>query len=186
VPRRKAGYFALKYATSPPSTAHTLRRRCQDWRAPPLDLEVDSKLYRVRREGPHRVRPRSRGGHFAAHHPLLRAFRAAPYSSPQQSGYRVYDPKLADRLRFIRGAKRVGLRLDDIAELLEVMDRGQCPCGHTDGLLRRRLAEINEEIAELAGVRDELTRILDSHPPAACADGTAETWWCRDELAERR
>jgi DNA-binding transcriptional MerR regulator len=113
-------------------------------------------------------------------------FGLLPIPLRSESGYRVYDPKLADRLRFIRGAKRVGLRLDDIAELLEVMDRGQCPCGHTDGLLRRRLAEINEEIAELAGVRDELTRILDSHPPAACADGTAETWWCRDELAERR
>jgi DNA-binding transcriptional MerR regulator len=113
-------------------------------------------------------------------------FGLLPIPLRSEGGYRVYDPKLADRLRFIRGAKRVGLRLDDIAELLEVMDRGQCPCGHTDGLLRRRLAEINEEIAELAGVRDELTRILDSHPPAACADGTAESWWCRDEFAERR
>src|SRR6266536_6340319 len=87
--------------------------------------------------------------------------RLLPVPARSDGGYRLYDPALADRLRFIRGAKRVGLRLDDIAELLEVMDRGQCPCGHTDGLLRRRLAEINEEIAELAGVRDELTRILD-------------------------
>lgn len=86
---------------------------------------------------------------------------------------------------FLRGAKRVGVRLDDIAELLEVMDRGQCPCGHTDGLLRQRLAEINDEIAELAGVRDELTRLLDSHAPAASADGTAETWWCPDEFPKR-
>jgi DNA-binding transcriptional MerR regulator len=109
-----------------------------------------------------------------------------PVPVRSDGGYRVYDPALADRLRFIRGAKRVGLRLSDIAELLEVMDRGQCPCGHTDGLLLRRRAEINDEITELAGVRDELTRLLDTHPPAACADGTAETWWCRDEFAERR
>jgi DNA-binding transcriptional MerR regulator len=109
-----------------------------------------------------------------------------PVAARSDGGYRIYDPALVDRLRFIRGAKRVGLRLDDIAELLEVMDRGQCPCGHTDGLLRRRLAEINDEIIELATVRDELTRLLDTHPPSACADGAAETWWCRDEFAGRR
>jgi DNA-binding transcriptional MerR regulator len=109
-----------------------------------------------------------------------------PVPVRSDGGYRVYDPALVDRLGFIRGAKRVGLRLDDIAELLEVMDRGQCPCGHTDGLLRRRLAEINDEITELAGVRDELTLLLDTHPPAACGDDTAETWWCRDEFSERR
>jgi DNA-binding transcriptional MerR regulator len=97
--------------------------------------------------------------------------RLLPVPVRNDGGYRVYKPALVDRLRFIRGAKRVGLRLDDIAELLEVMDRGQCPCGHTDSLLRRRLAEINDEITELAGVRDELTRLLDTHPPAACADG---------------
>jgi DNA-binding transcriptional MerR regulator len=108
-----------------------------------------------------------------------------PLPVRSEGGYRVYDPALVDRLRFIRGAKRVGLRLDDIAELLEVMDRGQCPCGHTDSLLRRRLAEINDEITELAGVRDELRRLLDTHPPAVCS-GTAETWWCQDEFAGRR
>jgi DNA-binding transcriptional MerR regulator len=101
-------------------------------------------------------------------------------------GDRVYDHTLVDRLRFIRGAKRVGLRLDDIAELLEILDRGQCPCGHTDSLLRRRLAEINDEITERAGLRDELTRLLDTHPSAACADGTTETWWCRDEFSGGR
>jgi hypothetical protein len=78
------------------------------------------------------------------------------------------------------------LRLHDVAELLEVMDRGQCPCGHTDALLRRRLGEINDEIMELAEVRDELERLLDTHPPAACPDGTPDTWWCRDEFTGRR
>jgi DNA-binding transcriptional MerR regulator len=103
-----------------------------------------------------------------------------------KAGYRLYDdPSLVERLRFIRGAKRVGLRLDDIGELLGVMDGGQRPCEHTDGLLRQRLAEINEEIGELGRVRDELTRLLDAHTPNACADETAESWWCRDEFAER-
>jgi DNA-binding transcriptional MerR regulator len=138
-----------------------------------MDGLTVSRLAREAGISPHTVRYYERRG-------LL----PAPVRS--DGGYRVYDPALVDRLRFIRGAKRVGLRLDDIADLLEVMDRGQCPCGHTDSLLRRRLAEINDEITELAGVRGKLTRLVDTHPPAACADGTTETWWCRDEFSERR
>lgn len=108
-------------------------------------------------------------------------------SAPRAAGeYRHYDPAVVDRVRFIRGAKRVGLRLDQIAELLEVMDRGQCPCGHTDALLRRRLADITAEIAELATIRDEVPRLLDTDPPASCSGNEPDSWWCRDEFTEGR
>jgi DNA-binding transcriptional MerR regulator len=92
-----------------------------------------------------------------------------PVPTRSDSGDRLYDPPLVDRLRFIRGAKRVGLQLDDIAELL---DHGQHPCGETDRLLRQRLAEIDAEVTELLGGRDELIRLLDAHPPAATDDDT--------------
>ncbi|HYZ97730.1 MAG TPA: MerR family transcriptional regulator [Acidimicrobiales bacterium] len=41
--------------------------------------------------------------------------------TPQRSptGYRLYPPDLVERLRFIRGAKRLGLRLQDIARLVD-------------------------------------------------------------------
>jgi len=109
-----------------------------------------------------------------------------PVPARSDNGYRLYDPALVDRLRFIRGAKRVGLRLQEIGELLDIMDRGQCPCGHTDALLRLRLSEIRDEIAELTGVRDELQRLLEIHPPRTCPDSTPDTWWCRDDFTERR
>jgi DNA-binding transcriptional MerR regulator len=108
----------------------------------------------------------------------------APPRSP--SGYRLYPPDLVERVRFIRGAKRLGLRLQDIAQLFDAMDRGQCPCGHTGALLRSRLTDIDEEIAGLARLRDELERLLDAHPAIACPDDEPGTWWCRDELAGRR
>lgn len=107
-----------------------------------------------------------------------------PPRSP--SGYRLYTPDLVDRLRFIRGARHLGLRLQDIAQLLEVMDRGQCPCGHTEVLLRSRLTEIDDEIAALAHVRDELARVLDAHPATTCPGTGPDAWWCRDEFTERR
>jgi DNA-binding transcriptional MerR regulator len=110
-----------------------------------------------------------------------------PSPARSDSGYRLYDPASVDRLRFIRGAQHVGLRLDDIAELLEVMDRGQCPCGHTDTLLRRRLNEVNDEVSVLTGMRDQLERLLETHPPASsCPDSNPDTWWCRDDFAQRR
>ena len=46
------------------------------------------------------------------------------------AGYRQYDEAAAQRLRFIKGAQRLGLRLREVAELLAVRDRGACPCGH--------------------------------------------------------
>jgi DNA-binding transcriptional MerR regulator len=108
--------------------------------------------------------------------------------TPQRSptGYRLYPPDLVERLRFIRGAKRLGLRLQDIARLVDVMDRGHCPCGHTEALLRARLAAVDEEIAGLTGLRDELARLLDAHPATACPDDGAGTWWCRNDFAGRR
>ncbi len=97
----------------------------------------------------------------------------------------MYDETAVERLRFIRGAQRVGLRLREIAELVEIMDRGQCPCGHTDAMLRDRVAELDRELAELTALRGEIARLVDGHPDASCPDGAGD-WWCRTEFSERR
>jgi hypothetical protein len=74
----------------------------------------------------------------------------------------------------------------DITQLLEVMDRGECPCGDTESVPRGRLAEINEEIAGLARLRDELARLLDAHPATSCPGSDPDTWWCRNDFTGRR
>jgi DNA-binding transcriptional MerR regulator len=94
------------------------------------------------------------------------------------AGYRHYDEDAVQRLRFIKGAQRVGLRLREIAELLQVVDRGQCPCGHTEALLRERLAEVDAELARLGALREELARLLVQAPGEACTVDSAEGWWC--------
>jgi DNA-binding transcriptional MerR regulator len=67
-----------------------------------------------------------------------------PASARTAAGYRAYDPAAVDRLRFIQGAQRLGLRLRDIRDLLAVRDTGECPCEPAEQLLRRRLgAESN-------------------------------------------
>ena len=101
-----------------------------------------------------------------------------PRPARSAAGYRRYDQGAVERLRFVKGAQRVGLRLREIAELLEVMDRGQCPCGHTEALLRQRLAEVDAQLDRLAVLRGELDRLLVEGPERACTADTAEGWWC--------
>jgi DNA-binding transcriptional MerR regulator len=90
--------------------------------------------------------------------------------------HRRYDDRAIDRLRFIRGAKRLGLQLGDIADLLALRDTGTCPCEPAAGLLRRRLAEIDAEITRLSELRGQLTGMLTAIPGPACPDPAPGTW----------
>ena len=58
------------------------------------------------------------------------------------NGYRVYDPFTAERVRLIKSALRLGLRLDSIRDLFILLDEGACPCGHTRSLAEQRVTEI--------------------------------------------
>jgi DNA-binding transcriptional MerR regulator len=92
------------------------------------------------------------------------------------AGYRMYDEDAAERIRFISGAKRMGLRLADIKELLDVRDRGQCPCGHTRSLVERRLAEVEAEIQQLSALRGQLLAL--KQRTEECFDSAAGDWSC--------
>jgi DNA-binding transcriptional MerR regulator len=72
-----------------------------------------------------------------------------PRPSRTASGYRLYAPESADRLHFIKKAQNLGLRLEEIREILDLADRGRCPCGHVQAFLRKRLAELQQKIADL-------------------------------------
>jgi DNA-binding transcriptional MerR regulator len=89
------------------------------------------------------------------------------------AGYRQYQQDAIERLRFIKSAQRVGLRLREIGDLLAICDQGLCPCGHSEALLRARMAEIDAQVAELQAVRGELDRVVEQYPAAACHDPSA-------------
>jgi DNA-binding transcriptional MerR regulator len=108
-----------------------------------------------------------------------------PAPARTAAGYRQYGTDAIERLRFIKGAQRVGLRLREIGELLAIRDQGLCPCGHTEALLRNRITEIDAQIAELRAVRAELARMVDDYPGADCPDTAIGRWWCEQEFAAR-
>ena len=84
--------------------------------------------------------------------------RLLPRSSRTASGYRLYDPGIADRLLFIRRAQGLGLRLDEIRDVLNLVDRGRCPCGHVQRVLKVRLKELRRKIADLRNLERRLSQ----------------------------
>jgi DNA-binding transcriptional MerR regulator len=90
--------------------------------------------------------------------------------------HRRYSPAVIDRLQFIRGAQRLGLRLAEIRDLLAVRDTGTCACGPAETLLRHHLTEIDTEMARLAMLRGELATMLDHMPGPDCIDPLPGTW----------
>ncbi|MFV2095159.1 MerR family transcriptional regulator [Micromonospora sp. LOL_014] len=104
--------------------------------------------------------------------------RAGLLHPPERTptGYRVYGAAAVDRLRFIRGCQRLGLRLREIADLLAVRDTGVCPCEPAEQLLRRRIAEVDVELARLTALRAEMTEMAEKLPTAACPPPVPGRW----------
>jgi DNA-binding transcriptional MerR regulator len=105
-----------------------------------------------------------------------------PPAPRSPSGYRQYDSTTAERIRFIKGAQEMGLKLVEIGELLEIQDRGACPCGHTKTLVERHLAEIDAEMNRLARLRDQLASMAEMECPATAE---SELWQCQAEFVRR-
>lgn len=89
------------------------------------------------------------------------------------SGYRQYDERFADRIRFIRDAQATGLTLSEIASVLELKEAGRRSCAHTAELIDRHLRELDEQIDRLIGARGVLVELADrarSLDPTECTD----------------
>ena len=63
-----------------------------------------------------------------------------------ESGYRMYDGSVLERLSFIKKAQVLGFTLDEIRELIRHKRRGENPCGEVRSIVRGRLKELNERI----------------------------------------
>ncbi len=74
-------------------------------------------------------------------------------------GHRTYSAAALTRLRFIKRAQAMGFTLDEIAELLRP-DVENC-CAHAKALAVRKLAMIEQKLADLAAIRDRLAVLVD-------------------------
>ncbi len=83
-----------------------------------------------------------------------------PEPDRSASGYRLYGDEAVEQVRFIKRAQRFGLRLEEIGELLAIRQRGLCPCGRTRRLLEAKVAELDQELAALARLRDDISHMI--------------------------
>jgi MerR family copper efflux transcriptional regulator len=82
-----------------------------------------------------------------------------PKAQRTASGYRLYEPGDADRLRFIRRAKALGFSLDEITELLQ-LNSGKGTRASVRKLAQRRLDDLNQKLAEMTAIRDALAHLI--------------------------
>ena len=106
-----------------------------------------------------------------------------PVPQRTEGEHRRYGQADVDRLLFIRGAQRLGLRLAEIRELIAVRDTGVCACEPAEGLLRRHVAEIEMEMERLAALRADLLAMLAAMPGPGCPEPLPGTW-CPPRLSQ--
>ena len=83
-----------------------------------------------------------------------------PQPLRRESGYRDFGEGDLRRLEFIRQAKGLGFSLQEIREILQTRERGQCPCTDVSKMAERHLAAAEAEIARLQRFRRELRQAL--------------------------
>ncbi|NJK36876.1 MAG: heavy metal-responsive transcriptional regulator [Oscillatoriales cyanobacterium RM2_1_1] len=74
--------------------------------------------------------------------------------------FRLFDSSVVTRLGFIKRLQSLGLSLQEIGECLLVHDQGNLPCHSIQGKLEHQVAKVDQRIAELMLLRQELTDLL--------------------------
>ena len=58
-----------------------------------------------------------------------------------ESGYRLYDAGVLERLAFIKQAQALGFSLDEVKRIIDDARAGTSPCDEVRAIVRRRLQE---------------------------------------------
>jgi DNA-binding transcriptional MerR regulator len=76
------------------------------------------------------------------------------------NGYRVYESTALDRVMMVRRALAIGFSLDELGEVLRVRERGGAPCRRVRELAAQKLSDVEEQLADILRIRDELQSTL--------------------------
>ena len=85
-----------------------------------------------------------------------------PVAERTSAGYRTYTDRDIDLLRFVRQAKTLGMRLDEVKEIIDFQQEGAQPCGMVIELVDRRLREIDKTLRDLKALRKGLAKARDT------------------------
>lgn len=87
------------------------------------------------------------------------------------SGYRMYDPKVLERLAFIKQAQVLGFSLDEIGQIIDDKRAGHNPCTEVRELVRLRLRELDQRMQQMQRYRQELAATLDEWDEVGVSPG---------------
>jgi DNA-binding transcriptional MerR regulator len=76
------------------------------------------------------------------------------------SGYRRYPQAAVVRVRVIQQALDAGFTVEDLARVLKERDAGGAPCRDVFRIARTRLDELDERIAALTALREQLRHVV--------------------------
>ncbi len=77
-----------------------------------------------------------------------------------RKGYRLYDQNTLERVDFIKKAKTLGFKLDEIRQIIDESKTGDCPCENVRRIVYERLKEVDEKIEEMKQFRNDLTNVV--------------------------
>ena len=79
-----------------------------------------------------------------------------------ESGYRLFDEENLAELTIIRALRAMDVSIPELARILEVRREGVCNCAVLKDSIAAEMDSINQRIAELVAMKDELARLLES------------------------
>lgn len=88
-----------------------------------------------------------------------------------EGGYRLYDAEALKTLEFIRRAQALGFSLEEIKRIVAESRAGQRPCAEVRETVRRRLVELDEQMAQIRRYRNALAATLKQWDEKGFADG---------------
>ena len=88
-----------------------------------------------------------------------------------ESGYRLYDESVLERLSFVKKAQMLGFTLDEIKQLIDHKRAGLNPCAEVRQIVTIRLEQLNERIEQMVRYRAELRAALREWGETGEADG---------------
>jgi len=90
-----------------------------------------------------------------------------------ESGYRLFAPAAVQRIRFIKRAQAVGFSLEEIRALLDLKFASDATCGDVRAMVDVKISDIDQKIAALQAMRDELSALF-----VGCPGGDRPTDEC--------
>ena len=103
-----------------------------------------------------------------------------PKPSRTAGNYRDYGDSEMARLSFVRRARGLGFSIDQVRALLGMSDDRSGDCAEVDFIANEHLREVDQKIADLTLLRNELEAVIQS-----CGGGTVAQCRIIEALAPR-